>query len=138
MQTDSGLTNQELAQRVHASAPTCLRRVRRLVEEGVIEKQVALVNPARIGSSLTAIIEITLDVQTAEAYDAFEVAIAPVREVLQETVYHRARLYRIAQVGGYRPPPYAAHEVFTSQAMCECASFSQSPRAVRDARHFPV
>lgn len=34
LQEDSSLTNQELAQRVHASPPTCLRRVRRLVDEG--------------------------------------------------------------------------------------------------------
>ncbi|MYN13166.1 winged helix-turn-helix transcriptional regulator [Pusillimonas sp. TS35] len=117
MQTDSGLTNQELAQRVHASAPTCLRRVRRLVEEGVIEKQVALVNPARIGSSLTAIIEITLDVQTAEAYDAFEVAIAPVREVLQcYRVSPGPDFIVIAQVADMPAYHTLAHEVFTSQA----------------------
>lgn len=32
LQDDNSLTNQELASRVHASPPTCLRRVRRLVE----------------------------------------------------------------------------------------------------------
>jgi hypothetical protein len=35
-------TNQELAALVHASPPTCLRRVKRLVEAGVIARQVAL------------------------------------------------------------------------------------------------
>jgi len=72
MQQDSSLTNQELATRVHASPPTCLRRVRRLVESGVIARQVAIVDPARLGGTLTAIVEITLDVQAAEALDAFE------------------------------------------------------------------
>ena len=66
MQSDSSLTNQELAKRVHASAPTCLRRVRRLTEEGVIEKQVAILAPEKVGAGLTAISEITLDVQSAE------------------------------------------------------------------------
>src|SRR3546814_4778669 len=83
MQSDSSLTNQDLAQRVHASAPTCLRRVRRLLDEGVIEKQVAIVDPAKVGSTLTAIIEITLDVQTAEYLDAFEVSVAHEAAVLQ-------------------------------------------------------
>src|SRR3546814_8712425 len=83
MQSDSSLTNQDLAQRVHASAPTCLRRVRRLLDEGVIEKQVAIVDPAKVGSTLTSIIEITLDVQTAEYLDAFEVSVAHEAAVLQ-------------------------------------------------------
>lgn len=39
MQADSSLTNQDLASKVHASAPTCLRRVRRLVKEGIIENR---------------------------------------------------------------------------------------------------
>src|SRR5690606_3831526 len=72
MQLDSSLTNQELASRVHASPPTCLRRVRRLVEEGVIHKQVAILDPEKLGHTLTAIIEVTLDVQTAEQMDQFE------------------------------------------------------------------
>ncbi|MFU1928229.1 Lrp/AsnC family transcriptional regulator [Bordetella hinzii] len=72
LQRDSALTNQELAQRVHASPPTCLRRVRRLTETGVIARQVALLDAAKLGSSLTAIVEITLDVQAAERLDEFE------------------------------------------------------------------
>ncbi|HUH41323.1 MAG TPA: Lrp/AsnC family transcriptional regulator [Castellaniella sp.] len=72
LQQDSSLSNQALAKRVHASPPTCLRRVRRLTEQGVIERQVAILNPARVGAGLTAIIEITLDTQTTEHLDAFE------------------------------------------------------------------
>ncbi|MGC9164047.1 MAG: Lrp/AsnC family transcriptional regulator, partial [Thiomonas sp.] len=36
LQQDCALSNQELAQRAHLTPPTCLRRVRRLVEAGVI------------------------------------------------------------------------------------------------------
>ncbi len=45
LQEDCSLTNQDLALRVHASPPTCLRRVRRLVDEGVIDRQVAILAP---------------------------------------------------------------------------------------------
>jgi DNA-binding Lrp family transcriptional regulator len=38
LQADSSLTNQALALRAHVSPATCLRRVRRLVETGVIER----------------------------------------------------------------------------------------------------
>jgi len=117
LQTDSSLTNQELARRVHASAPTCLRRVRRLVETGIIHKQVALVNPEKVGSSLTAIIEITLDVQTSEAYEAFEASIVGVPEVLQcYRVSPGPDFIVIAQVRDMPAYHAMAHQVFTSQA----------------------
>ena len=61
LQHDASLSNAALAERVHASAPTCLRRVRRLREAGLIQRQIALLDAARLGATLTAIIEITLD-----------------------------------------------------------------------------
>jgi len=76
IQQNSALTNHELAARVHASPPTCLRRVKRLVDEGVILRQVALLAPDKLGPSLTAIVEITLDVQTSEKMQAFEELVA--------------------------------------------------------------
>jgi Lrp/AsnC family leucine-responsive transcriptional regulator len=75
LQTDNAATNQELAQLAHISPATCLRRIRRLVEQGVIERQMAILSPDLLGGGLTAILEITLDVQGAEALAAFESAI---------------------------------------------------------------
>ncbi len=72
MQRDCALTNQELAERVHVSAPTCLRRVRRLVEAGVIERQIAIVSPEALPTGLTAIVEVTLERQSAELLEQFE------------------------------------------------------------------
>ncbi|MDX3907038.1 MAG: Lrp/AsnC family transcriptional regulator [Pigmentiphaga sp.] len=83
LQNDATLTNQELAARVHVSPPTCLRRVRRLVEQGVIEKQVAIVSPEKVGAGLTGIIEVTLDVQAAERLAEFEAAMAAEPAVTQ-------------------------------------------------------
>jgi hypothetical protein len=45
LQQDASLTNHALAERVHASPPTCLRRVKRLNALGVIAKQVAILDP---------------------------------------------------------------------------------------------
>ena len=72
LQDDASLTNQTLADRAHTSPATALRRVRRLVEAGVIERQVALLSPAALGQGLAAIVEITLDRQGAEHLEAFE------------------------------------------------------------------
>ena len=83
LQTDAALSNQDLAERAHTSPATALRRVRRLVEIGVIERRVALLNPHALGEGLTALVEITLDRQGAEHLDAFEqraVAESPVQQ----------------------------------------------------------
>lgn len=83
LQVDSSQTNNDLALAVHASPPTCLRRVKRMVDAGVIERQVAIVSPQKIGAGLTAIVEITLDNQAAERQVEFEVLVAAESAVLQ-------------------------------------------------------
>ncbi|CAB3816132.1 Leucine-responsive regulatory protein [Achromobacter aegrifaciens] len=117
LQEDSSLTNQELAQRVHASPPTCLRRVRRLVDERVIDRQVAILAAEKLGSTLTAIVEITLDVQAAESLDAFEQSMLVESAVLQcYRVSPGPDFVVIAQVKDM--PAYHAlvHRAFTAQA----------------------
>lgn len=72
LQSDASLSNQDLAAAVHLSPATCLRRVKRLTEAGVIERRVALLAPGRMGPGLTAFAEVSLDAQGAEHVQAFE------------------------------------------------------------------
>ena len=76
LQQDASLTNQMLAERVFTSPPTCLRRVKRLKDAGLIERQIAILSIDKlaplIGHGLTAIVEITLDRQDAQSLEAFE------------------------------------------------------------------
>ena len=72
LQADASTTNQALAERLGMSPATCLRRVKRLRDAGVIERQVVIVSPQQIGHGLTAIVEVTLDRQSAESLVAFE------------------------------------------------------------------
>lgn len=60
LQQDSRVTFAKLAEKVATSTPSCLRRVKRLREEGVIEKEVAILNPAKVGEHLIAISEVSL------------------------------------------------------------------------------
>ena len=87
LQQDASLSNQALAERVHTSPPTCLRRVKRLHDAGLIERQIAVLNPERLahalGHGLTALVEITLDRQDADALQAFEDRVAPDAAVQQ-------------------------------------------------------
>lgn len=83
LQIDSSHTNAELAELVHVSPPTCLRRVKQLTQNGVIARQVAIVTPEMVGARLTAIVEITLDVQAAERMEEFERHVAAEAAILQ-------------------------------------------------------
>jgi Lrp/AsnC family leucine-responsive transcriptional regulator len=83
LQIDASQTNAELAELVGVSPPTCLRRVKQLTEQGVIERQVAIVAPDKVGVRLTAVVEITLDVQAAERMAEFEQHVAAEAAVLQ-------------------------------------------------------
>ena len=76
IQVDASQTNQALASQVHISPPTCLRRVRRLHDIGLIERQVAILNTDRLaaltGHGLQAVVEVSLDRQGHEEQQAFE------------------------------------------------------------------
>ncbi|AEG91843.1 Lrp/AsnC family transcriptional regulator [Ramlibacter tataouinensis] len=76
LQQDASLSNLDLAAAVHVSPPTCLRRVKRLREAGLIQRQVALLDSDRLGRllghGLEAIVEVTLERQGAEQMEAFE------------------------------------------------------------------
>jgi Lrp/AsnC family leucine-responsive transcriptional regulator len=117
MQEDSSLTNQDLAALVHASPPTCLRRVRQLEQSGVIHKQVAILAPEKLDSRLTALVEVTLDVQAAERLDEFEARMQDEAEILQcYRVSPGPDFLLIAQVRDM--PAYHAlvHRAFTATA----------------------
>ena len=83
LQQDASISNQVLAERVFTSPATTLRRVRALGEAGVIERTVAILSPEKLGASITAIAEITLDVQNADAFDAFDALISAESAVTQ-------------------------------------------------------
>ncbi len=87
LQDDASISNQDLADLVHTSAATCLRRVKRLVDGGVIQRRIAILAPDRAAGGLragmTAVIEVTLDRQAAELQSAFEERVVADREVQQ-------------------------------------------------------
>lgn len=75
LQRDAALSNVELAERVHLSAPACLRRVARLRKTGVIRKTVALLNPDVADAGMLVMIGVVLDRSTPESFAEFEQAV---------------------------------------------------------------
>ncbi len=117
LQLDAAQTNSELAQAVHVSPPTCLRRVKHLTDTGVITRRVALVDPAKIGPSLTVIVEISLDVQAAERMAEFETLVATESAVLQcYRVAPGPDFVLIVQVADMPAYHALAHRLFAAHA----------------------
>ncbi|MBC3916927.1 Lrp/AsnC family transcriptional regulator [Undibacterium sp. CY18W] len=117
LQKDASLTNHELALRVHASPPTCLRRVKRLTDEGIIARQVAILDTARLGAGLTAIVEITLDHQATEKLLEFEQLVA--QEIAVQQCYRISPgpdfvlVIQVADMAAYHA---LAHRLFATHA----------------------
>lgn len=86
LQQDASLSNLELAERVGLSATPCARRVRRLENDGFIDRRVALLNAEKLGLTLTAHIGVTMDRHTPERFEAFEATILEYPEILQCSV----------------------------------------------------
>ncbi|CAH2398673.1 Lrp/AsnC family transcriptional regulator [Mesorhizobium escarrei] len=61
LQEDASRTNADLAAEVGLSPSSCLRRIRRLKSAGVIDRVVALLNPAKAGRGMKAIVTVELE-----------------------------------------------------------------------------
>ena len=83
LQRDGGLSNVELARRVHLSPSPCLARVKALENHGVIDRYVALANPKALGLGLNVFISISLATQNRQSLADLEQRIAEHDEVME-------------------------------------------------------
>ena len=83
LQTNSKITNAELAQRVHLSPSPCLARVKRMESCGVIQNYVALLNSLTLGLHLNVFIFISLKAQSRRFLQDFEDRICTHDEVME-------------------------------------------------------
>ncbi|MDV7338543.1 Lrp/AsnC family transcriptional regulator [Terasakiella sp. A23] len=72
LQQDASLTNAALAERVNLAPSSCLRRVQKLKQQGIIKKTVAVIDEKTLGRNLHAIVEIDLARHGHQAYSAFQ------------------------------------------------------------------
>ena len=83
LQRQGRMSNQEVAEAVNLSPSPCLRRIRRLEEEGYIEGYVALLDARKLGLNLTAFIQISMDKHTPERFTEFDKIVTTLPEVLE-------------------------------------------------------
>lgn len=82
IQRNNRLTSEELGGLVNLSPSACQRRLKRLRSEGIIEADVAIVNPKVVGRSFTMLVLVSLERERADIVDRFKNAIRATREVM--------------------------------------------------------
>lgn len=88
LQTNSNITNAQLAAEVGISPPGMLERVKRLEKSGVIRKYVALVEPEKVGKGTLALVSISIKVHDLSEVNVFKRKVGDLEEVLE--CYHIA------------------------------------------------
>ena len=83
LQQDGRIQNVDLAERVGLSPSPCLRRVRLLEEAGVIDRYVALLDPAKVGMGLTLFVRIWLTGQDEETVNVFVEAVRKLPQIVE-------------------------------------------------------
>jgi Lrp/AsnC family leucine-responsive transcriptional regulator len=83
LQNNNRLTAEVLAHRVGLSSTACQRRIRRLRETGVIEADVAILNPKAVGQTLMMLVAVTLERDRTDIIDRFKQAIRRQPEIVQ-------------------------------------------------------
>lgn len=83
LQKDGRIPNNMLADHIGLSPSPCLRRVKLLEEAGVIDRYVAILNPAAVGIGVTVFVRIWLHQQNASAIGHFTFAVHQLTEVVE-------------------------------------------------------
>jgi len=83
MQEDARLSNVDLAEQIGLSPSPCLRRLRRLEGDGVIDGYTAVVDQTRVGLPVSVFISIALKEQSEGALEEFEEAVTALPEVME-------------------------------------------------------
>ncbi|RTL56387.1 MAG: Lrp/AsnC family transcriptional regulator [Rhodocyclaceae bacterium] len=83
LQENGRISNVDLATRVNLSPSPCLARVKELEKSGLIDRYVAVLNPLKVGLSVSVFIHIRLEKQIEEALENFESAIRAYPEVME-------------------------------------------------------
>lgn len=83
LQKDNQIPTRTLAEKVHISQPTCLRRIRDMREAGIISANVAMIDPFALGYGMLAFLEVSLSNQSDEYMQEFELRMSKEAEVMQ-------------------------------------------------------
>lgn len=82
-QNDTRLTSNELAPLVNLSPSACHRRLARLRDDGVIQSEVAVIDPKAVGRGLLMIVMVTLEREQSDVISQFKATMRDTVEIMQ-------------------------------------------------------
>lgn len=82
LQEDATLSIESIASKVHLSSTPCWKRIRRLENDGVIEKRVALLNPDKVGAGVTVFVAVKTNQHNRKWLDNFASSVEDMPEIL--------------------------------------------------------
>ncbi len=83
IQRDATLPQSELGERVNLSAAAVNRRLKRYRDEGIVRRQVALVEPEQLGHPLTLVVQVEVESERIDLLDAMKRSFARCPQVQQ-------------------------------------------------------
>ncbi|XPF92485.1 winged helix-turn-helix transcriptional regulator [Colwellia sp. RE-S-Sl-9] len=83
LQKNGRISNLELAKNVNLSPSPCLDRVKKLENEGYIERYGAFLNSAKLNYGMSAFIQVTLDRTTSDVFNRFKEEVVKIKEVAE-------------------------------------------------------
>ena len=83
LQQDCSRSVQDIGDAVGLSQSPCWKRIRRLEDSGILQKRVALLDPAKVGLGVTVFVTIRTNQHNEEWLDRFAAAIADIPEVIE-------------------------------------------------------
>ena len=83
LQKDASMTNKEISFQLHKSVAAVHERTRRLKQQGVIKRVVAILDRKKINRSLIAFSHVLLNDHTANTLNQFEEQVAKFPEVME-------------------------------------------------------
>jgi DNA-binding Lrp family transcriptional regulator len=83
LQRDNTTPQRTIGAAVNLSAPAVQRRIKRMTEDGVIQANVAVINPVAVGQSITIFVEVEVISETAEQIQEAKEAFASAPEIQQ-------------------------------------------------------
>ena len=83
VQQDAGLSVAEIAERVGLSSSPCWRRIKRLEDEGILQRRVAILDREKLGLGFEVYCTVKLSLPTKDNLDRFERAVTGWPEVVQ-------------------------------------------------------
>lgn len=83
LQRDATVPVAELARQVGISQTPCWRRVKRLEEQGVLQRRVAIVDPAKLNLALTAFVAVRTSQHTEKWLKQFTAGVRDIPEVIE-------------------------------------------------------